>query len=578
MKRRTFLGAALGVLASRVGRAAPTEPPEVIVVGGGPAGISCALELAEKGVRVTLVEAGSQLGGKAKGWRETLDGDPVDVEHGIHGWWYQYVHFHDLLARYSLSEGLREARASENGMRLEDGYRVTGFFTRAGAFIRRANARGHGFFPTAFKAGQRWMRKISLAEIRAGFAGKSVADWVANDPPLTVYSVFDEMMAHSMYFRPPAQVDAAEYIEGERFYFSGGPKNDRVQWLNGNPDTLVWTPLANAIAAHGGVIERGSPVTEVLVGNGRVVGVRTGRPPAEVRIDGPLDAWRSVELDGERVWVGPGEEGPVAYSAVCTHQGCAVDRSDAGFVCPCHGGRYDGTGQPVAGPPEHPLSRYRVEPDGSGFVVKRPDTRKSLYAPWVVLAVDVPALQALVGELLPSVRELQACREVVARFWVDRDVSQTARSAVLLEGFAHSSNGFLVHRLQAGAGAWAAEKGGAVVEIQAYRGWSGTETDAEMLEALEGEMRAIWTELADATVLKRHLTVGDAFTWFQPGWRAHAQQVRTDVDGLLLAGDHVHVPDSEVQFMERAVLTGRMAANIVLRATGRRPADILPPR
>jgi isorenieratene synthase len=210
--------------------------------------------------------------------------------------------------------------------------------------------------------------------------------------------------------------------------------------------------------------------------------------------------------------------------------------------------------------------------------VRRPDSRKSHYAAWVVLAVDVPALQRLAGSVLPSVNELRACREVVARFWVDRDVQRSARSSVLLDGHAHSSNGFLVHRLQDAARAWAASTGGAVIEIQAYRGWTGEETEEEMVDALKLELYAIWPELAGAEILKHHLTVGDAFTWFHPGWREHAQPVQTDVEGLLFAGDHVHVPGSEAQFMERAVMTGRMAANVVLRALGKRPAAILPPR
>ena len=34
--------------------------------------------------------------------------DTVDVEHGVHGWWHQYVHFKDLLRRADLHHRLNE--------------------------------------------------------------------------------------------------------------------------------------------------------------------------------------------------------------------------------------------------------------------------------------------------------------------------------------------------------------------------------------------------------------------------------------------------------------------------------------
>ena len=47
-----------------------------VVVGGGIAGVSAALVLAERGVRVTLLEAAEQLGGRLGAWPLTLpDGD-----------------------------------------------------------------------------------------------------------------------------------------------------------------------------------------------------------------------------------------------------------------------------------------------------------------------------------------------------------------------------------------------------------------------------------------------------------------------------------------------------------------------
>jgi len=54
-----------------------------------------------------------------------------------------------------------------------------------------------------------------------------------------------------------------------------------------------------------------------------------------------------------------------ALSPVCTHLGCLVawDPAKNEFACPCHGGRYDISGNVLEGPPPAPLSRlpYKIE-------------------------------------------------------------------------------------------------------------------------------------------------------------------------------------------------------------------------
>ena len=60
-----------------------------------------------------------------------------------------------------------------------------------------------------------------------------------------------------------------------------------------------------------------------------------------------------IRLDDSRV---------VAMSAVCTHVRCILgfDREKRAIVCPCHGGRFDLSGNVLSGPPQRSLPSYSV--------------------------------------------------------------------------------------------------------------------------------------------------------------------------------------------------------------------------
>jgi cytochrome b6-f complex iron-sulfur subunit len=48
-----------------------------------------------------------------------------------------------------------------------------------------------------------------------------------------------------------------------------------------------------------------------------------------------------------------------AIDAVCTHEGCTITSADGNiYVCPCHGSRYNQSGQVLAGPAKASLRQY----------------------------------------------------------------------------------------------------------------------------------------------------------------------------------------------------------------------------
>lgn len=91
-------------------------------------------------------------------------------------------------------------------------------------------------------------------------------------------------------------------------------------------------------------------------------------PVGEVReavAEVPREDW-SVALRHKGVYVWrPSADEVVVFSRSCTDLSCPVthDPGSGCYFCPCHGGIFSPSGEPMAGPPKVPLYRYanRVE-------------------------------------------------------------------------------------------------------------------------------------------------------------------------------------------------------------------------
>lgn len=93
-------------------------------------------------------------------------------------------------------------------------------------------------------------------------------------------------------------------------------------------------------------------------------GSETGPAGIEVAklADIPVGGGIAATLDGQPILLAQPTEGTVvAFSAICTHQGCKVEPAATEFDCPCHQSRYDlATGEVLGGPAPRALDRVTV--------------------------------------------------------------------------------------------------------------------------------------------------------------------------------------------------------------------------
>src|SRR5512147_2912679 len=124
--------------------------PDVIVIGGGIAGLSSALHLAERGLKPLILEADEKfIGGRLAGGETIKIGDhSFRLEHGVHGIWSQYRNLQAMLARHNLRPVFVPAQEER-------------WFFRDTGGVRSAavgNAIRHSFIPAPFHYLQLFLR------------------------------------------------------------------------------------------------------------------------------------------------------------------------------------------------------------------------------------------------------------------------------------------------------------------------------------------------------------------------------------------------------------------------------------
>jgi isorenieratene synthase len=583
----------------------------VVVVGGGLGGIAAATVLAGRGYTVTLLEQAQHLGGKVGGWHSRVGGVDVPVEHGFHGFFHQYFNLRGLLQDAGALVPSSFSPASAYPVAFADrptelfGTSTTLFPLNLLDVIRRSPSLRFAEFRHAEQLLEmaRWDGERTYARLD----GVDFATWArdARVPPAMVDLVlrpFGETTLNRM-----ERLSAAEALKFFHFYFTGSPTGLGFDLATKDTMSAVVDPLARRLTALGGTIRTGARVSRLVVEGGGVRGVVVGDETPLVRVPIPwgADDTAFVDVGGVPAWCRRRRDGAgavvdtVAFDLRCTHQGCPVQpvpstttttttaaADAAGFSCPCHGGRYDGAGTPIAGPPPAPLRRLPIVHDVDGDAVVAAATGgERIDADAVIVACDTRGARGLLSrsDLVPRVDTGGLAESepfCIVRLWLDKPVRPDRAPFYTTSRFVHLDSLAIYSAFQEPFVAQARAGGGAVVELHAYAIPAERLAAPDVLaDALAAEMLVVLPELAGARTLHREVQLQASFTRFAPG--DHPRRPRTDsgVPGLLFAGDWVKI-DAPVALMEGATVAGKCAANHLLQADGlaAEPIPIVAPR
>lgn len=623
------VGSALGY--SRFAKPAPSEyqpdrlalpmqlpsdrPKRVVVVGGGLAGLAAAYELSRRGFGVTLLERAPHLGGKIASWPIDVNGEPLMMEHGFHGFFPQYYNLWALTEEMNIRQDFVSLERY-SVLYKSDTYEPEVFRPTHSAFpwnivdlaISSPNRLRWGLNLTSpahwgvFRAITGFEPSKTYQELDA----IAVTDWAANDFPKGLYDLYFLPFGKST-LNSPDVLSAGELMQFFHFYFFGNPEGLAFNGTKQDMGRTLVEPMIRAIEANGGQVIANAQVDRVQWQGERITGLsyrQTGSAtPVPFWVDRHSSLNESLGAPDQAAdpkpaqpvatapapeYFGGGDDvyavaGKAALSLTCTHQGCTVaPQADGTFQCPCHGARFDRDGKVLQGPATKPLARYGVE-QRSGDRVQLAATAvdrtpsEAIEADYFVFAADVKGVRHLFdiaeGDVAEPTRSQVAQLAVadpfaVARIWFDRDFDWDQSEFTSLSGYRLTDSITRYHKIQDDYKAWAERTGGSVVELHAYC-YKEAEfpTQEALLTTFEQELYELVPALKEAQILHRELVNQKNFSGFPPGSYEQRPATRSGASNLMFAGDWVKMP-FPCGLMERAISSGLLAANEICNEEG----------
>ncbi|MFK7827463.1 MAG: FAD-dependent oxidoreductase [Oligoflexales bacterium] len=246
---------------------------KVLIIGSGLAGLSAALELAERGYNVTIREAAAIPGGRLHTRTERTKVGTFKVEHGLHMWFDNYHTFSDIIKRLKVEKNFRDY----NEVHFE--YRkykpevlksappiyplnMLNLLRRSPNFNVLEGAKMLGIIKDVLL----YDHSTNVSRLD-GMSLPEWADKIGMDKKF--YDIF-VYPAASVTLNDPSSISAAEMAHFMHLYFTGQPRAMNRKMSIIDHESAVIGPLINKLRKLGVTLEFSSAVPGLLVDNQKI--------------------------------------------------------------------------------------------------------------------------------------------------------------------------------------------------------------------------------------------------------------------------------------------------------------------
>ncbi|XP_071941398.1 carotenoid phi-ring synthase-like [Antedon mediterranea] len=483
----------------------PTNLPDqvtknVLVIGGGLAGLSAALELSERGFNVSIKEADTVVGGRLHTKDVKLLNQTWPIETGFHAWFNNYFQSHDILERLGVKSNFRRWEAVDYIFR---DYEPESIYSKGpyplnlfGLIHRSPNMKLTDALHSVKSLVD--LAYFQYDTIFEKYANTTLEEWARDkDVPQSFYDILMKPIL-SVTLNRRDIFSAAEMLTYNQIYFLSDSSADHRIITTKNFQDAVIGPWTQLLLSYGVRIQLNTKVEQLVMNNDGSKFISTSSTPNEqfdhVIMAASLDSIQNILKSTEKQY--------------------------------------------------HDNEQIRNK---------------------------INCLLRKVGKLPMSPPYK------VMRVWFDK---QLQNKPEILETPHHHPINLIVqyNLLEETYAEWANRTGGSVLEFHLYTWSYGDVSDDRVWDLIRPTAEEIYPDIKDFKILAYHVHSANDF----PSFEINTHQFRPTVTypkecelpNLSFAGDWLYT-DFPSALMERAVTTGRQAANHVLLSEGVRQSNIV---